>query len=441
MRATAVAKQLYQELYQELNSARGITVNARFSAAAVGADRPFVTPVELWQQNPRLQLAMRVRGISEAEITGAAADYEKLIALLGVLAHTAGSTLAADLAADLAWLTAPAAPDHAAEIWQATCARLFERNVTPRTLLARDRAALVAVSACDVGAASALGGTLLPLLSLDRLADITAPDFAISAQTVGKNCNIAVTDLASLEAALEQTVAAFAAAGAVAALIDLSGFSGFKSPDPYHAGLLLAAAMAGQGDTLTAEDRALWQAQLLRTVGQRLATHGMRLVVQISPKTEHVMGDFSALAFRRLLSYLADKGALVKTLLTLAAGELPAGLSVLLDRFHDKQEKPLLYFGIAGAGAASPELSRSLRYYLRRGAGPLLLGITDDERGFFSAPTKARFCRVLADELARFAENDAHCAANGSDLTNLEQLVAQAKDIAAENAARFFGLV
>lgn len=439
MKATAVAKQLYQEL----NNIPGVTVNARFDAAAVGKDRPFATPVELWQQNPRLQLAMRVRGIGEAEITGVAADYEKLVALLGVLTHTAGSTLAADLTADLAWLTAPLAPapQNAAEIWQAACTHLFAGNVTPRTLLARERAALVCVSVCDARAREVLGGNLLPLPSLDRLADITAPEFAISAQTVGKSCNIAVNDLASLEAALQQTVAALAAAGAVAVSIDLSGFSRFKRPDPYHAGQLLAAAMAGQGATLTSEDRALWQAQLLRAVGRSLAAHGMRLVVQTTPKTEHVWGDFSALAFRSLLTYLAGEGALVKTLLTLAAGELPAGLSVLLDRFFDGAGKPLLYFGIAGAGAATPELSCSLRYYLRRGAAPLLLGITDDERGFFTAPAKARFCRVLSAELARFAENGAHCTANGIDFAGIDQLFSLAKDIAAENAARFFGLV
>lgn len=432
-----------KQLYQRLKNLPSITVNARFDRKALMADRPFVTPLELWQQNPRLQLAMRVRGISSDEITGAAADYEKLVALLGVLTHTAGSTLAADLAADLAWLTAPLAPvpQNAAQIWQAACTHLFTGNVTPRTLLADERAALISVSVCDAGARNALGGNLLPLPSLDELADITAPDFAISAQTVGKSCNIAVTDLASLEAALQKTVAAFAAAGAVAASIDLSGYSHFHRPDPYHAGQLLAAAMAGRGATLTGKDRALWQAQLLRTVGRSLAAHGMRLVVKISPKTEHIWGDFSALAFTRLLTYLASEGALVKTLLTLAAGELPTGLSVLLDRFLDNGGKPLLYFGIAGAGACTPELSRSLRYYLRRAASPLLLGITDDERGFFTAHAKGRFCHVLAAELARFGGDDTHCTANGSDFVGVEQLFSLARDIATENAARFFDLV
>ncbi len=432
---------LTKRIYSSIGELPTVAVNARFCAAELRCDRPFVTPVELWQQNARLQLAMRVRGVPAYEITGAAADYEKLIALLGALTQMAGSTLAADLAADLALLAAPYTPDpqNAAAIWHAACRHLSAQDVTPRALLAKTRAALVAVSVCEAGAPPAFGGSILPLLSLDALLHIEAPDFAVSAQTVGKNHGIAVTDLASLEAALCQAVDAFAASGAVAAAVSLSGFSVFEKPDPYHAGQIFAAAMAGKGSVLTATERALWRAQLLRTVGRKLRERGMSLVVRACPKTEHVLGDFSTIAFRKLLTYLAGERALVPTLLSLAAGELPAGLSVLLGRFADAQGKPLLYFGIEGAGAGTAELSRSLRYYLRRGAAPLLLGITDDERGFFTAPAKHRFCRVLAAELAHWAVHDADCTANGGDFAGEANLTAIAAAVVVDNAASFFG--
>jgi len=79
-------------------------------------------------------------------------------------------------------------------------------------------------------------------------------------------------------------------------------------------------------------------------------------------------------------------------------------------------------------------LSRSLRFYLGRGAAPLLLGVTDSDKGYFSAPTRVRFAKVLSLELARFAMSD------GAGLFEEEELLSVGRAVYGEQAARFLGV-
>ncbi|MBR3862268.1 MAG: glucuronate isomerase, partial [Clostridia bacterium] len=72
---------LTKKLLDGIEKMPTIAVDAGFSAAEVCADRPFVTPVELWVKNPRVVRAMRACGICEEKITGLGADYEKLAVL------------------------------------------------------------------------------------------------------------------------------------------------------------------------------------------------------------------------------------------------------------------------------------------------------------------------------------------------------------------------
>lgn len=431
---------LADTLYQSIRALPAVAVGARFSAPELLAARALVTPFEVWGQNSRVLSALRAHGISRDALSSAS-DYEGMEMLLQTAKKAVGSTLLGDLEADLSFLTggASVATREASEVFRAACACLAAADHTPRTLLASCRAALVSVAPDELNAASGLGGNVRLLGNLDAFVHADHPNFSERLYALGVATGTPIVDLKSFEVALSKYLGDLSVAGASGVSVDLSDFSLFVRPDPYHAEQVLGLAFAGRVSELTPQSRALFSAQILRILWREMSALGLPLLVRVTPETEHVSRSFSAAAFGKLLSYLGEKGVLVPTLLSLSAGELPRGLSTLIGRFADPSGKPMLYFGIEGAGAGSTELSRSLRYYLRRGAAPLLLGITDDERGFFTAPARDRFCRVLAGDLAAFAMRDAKDA-RGSLLFAEQDLIQLASDIAVNNAATFFNI-
>lgn len=431
---------LAKNLYHKLESLPHVAVGARFTVSELLGGRAFVTPVELWCENPRVKRALCAHGVPSQELSRAS-DYERLGELLDTARGAVGSTLLADLASDLAAITGDASliGRDVDEIWRGAFTCLAKNGLTPGTLLSQHRAALVNIPLEEWCGVSRLGGDLLPLPALDASVCAHHPQFQQSVAALSDATGMPVADLKGFEAALCKLLGEFAAAGAPAACIDLSHLAVFERPDPYHAGQIFETALAGRGAALSSSDRALFSAQILRTLGRAMRALKLRLVVRVCPKTEHVWGRFSAAAFEKLLAYLDEREALVPTLLSLRAGEIPAGLVRLLGRFADAAGKPRLYFGIEGAGAGSAELTRSLRYYLRHGAAPLLLGLTDDERGFFTTPVRNRFCRVLATELADFAARDA-ITPEGDALFSEQDLVLAASDILFGNASAFFGI-
>ncbi len=423
-----------KKLLHGIEKAPAVEVGPRFSTEELIADRAFVTPTELWAKNPRLLPALRASGVREEEISGDAADFERLAAWLAALPATVGSTLAADLASDLGALgvSERLAGENAENVWRAACDALGRNAITPSALLSNNRATLVAVDITEPCPAHALGRSIYPLPSFDALFAVEAPDFSSRTAAISKNTGIAVADLASLEQAISRLLDGYTASGARAVMLELSGFDRFERPNPYHAGLALARGLAGEGGTLTPKERAIWRAQVLRMLGLAMRERGLRFFFRVRPKTEHVMGDFSVSAFEKLLSYLVERRAMVPSVLSLAAGDLPRGLARLLGSFCEENGTPLLCFGIEGAGATAAALSRSLRFYLERGAASLLLGITDADKGCFSAPTRARFARVLANDLARFATTD------GAGVFAEQELLSAARAVFAEQAMRFF---
>ncbi len=418
-----------QALTAYLTETPAVLQGDAFSGAELAADRAFVTPAELWLRSPRILSAMRARGVSEELLTGACADYEKMTALLSALGYTAGDTLPADIATDLAYILGKAEKGEATTLWQKTTATFAARNITPRTLLSAHRAALLSVAVDTPEVLAAFSHTVRPLFDASAL--LLTSDFAALLKRLSAAYQMHVGTMADLERLLASALRRFAAAGAPAVLFDLSGFDRFLRPDPYHAGL--AFDRLKNGEALTPDEQALFIAQLLRVLGAAACELNLRLVLRVRPKTEHVMGDFSALALKKLLSYLTERRVMPPTLLTLAAGELPQGLSPLLNAFC-RENAPRLFFGIDGAGASTAMLRRSLRFYLSRGAANLLVGITDCDRGFFTNPSFARFARVLAAELADFVKNDM------PEGFPLDAVFRTASAIYTDNAADFYNL-
>ena len=428
--------ELQKKLYDGIEKMPAVALGVGFSVAEILRDRPFVTPVELWARNERLVRALEFSGVPRESIGGAAADFEKLTAWLLALPKTVGATVAADLAADLGRLgiSVPPSAEYGEALWRAACDTLAGENVTPRVLLSQNRASFVIVDVTEPPMTQPLGGGIYPLVSFDAIFRIESPEFssrmAAFLRTTGGN----IEDCATLERVVSTQLSRYAALGARALVVDVSGYSRFERPNPYHAGQAFARGMVGEGALLTVREIAIWRAQVLRILGFAAKESGLSIVWRVRPKTEHVLGDFSVHALEKLLFYLEERGALVPTMLSLAAGDLPRGLARLLGRFCRKDGTPLLCFGIEGAGAATAALARSFAFYAEHGALPLLLGITDSDVGHFAQPTRLRFARVVAGGLARFAATD------GDGLFGEQALLSAARGVMGEQAAAFFGL-
>ncbi len=426
---------LRHTLFDGIQKMPAVGVGVGFCAAEMAKDRPFVTPVELWAKNPRLLRALAIAGVSEDALSGDAADFEKLTAWVESLPRTVGATLFADLAEDLALLgvSEPLRNANVQSLWHATCDALAGADLTPTALLSKNYASLVSVDATETLSGFPVKNAVYPLVLFDALFEVESPDFAARMRAFSKETGEDIADLIAFETAVGKVLDRAVTLGARAVSVDVSCLSHFERPNPYHAGQALLHSLSRRGEALTAKEIAVWHAELLRLLGLAARARGLSLILRVRPKTERVLGDFSVYALEKLLSYLEGRGALVKTALSLAAGDLPRGLAGLLGRFRREDGTPMLYFGIEGAGASRAALRRSLHFYFERGALPVLLGITDSDVGHFGAPTRTRFAHVLADLLARFAATD------GAGFAG-EELLSVARACFFEQAASFFNL-
>ncbi len=428
------SNELQRKLYHGIEKTPVVAWNAGLSAREIERDRPFVTPVELWARDERLARTLAACGVGPTELTGAAADFEKLTAWLAALPLAAGATAAADLAADLTALGAGEHPlsQSAEALWCTACDTLAKADVTPRALLSQNRASFV-VARVEEGMPNApLGEGVYPLPSLDAIFAIEAPDFSPRMTAFLRRMGEGSADLSAVERAIGGVLGQAKAQGARAVTVDVSALGRFERPNPYHAGLALAKGLSG--NALEPKETAIWHAQVLRMLGLAAKALGLVIHLRALPKTEHVLGDFSVLALEKLLVYLKERSAMTPTILSLRAGELPRGLSRLIARFAGEDGTPELYFGMEGTGAPLAAFSRSLRFYAERGALALLVGLTDSDRGHFSAPTRGRFARALAAELARTAREDE------TGLYTEGCLLSLARAVLADRAAALLGL-
>ena len=277
-----------------------------------------------------------------------------------------------------------------------------------------------------------LGEGVYPLPVWDAVFALGSPDFSPRLMAFLRKMGENTADLAAVERAINTALDAAKALGARAVTVDVSALARFERPNPYHAGQALAKALSG--DAPGAKETAIWHAQVLRMLGLAASVRGLVINLRVRPKTEHVLGDFSAFALEKLLTYLKERGALAPTVLSLRAGELPRGLSRLVARFAWADGTPELTFGIEGVGASLAALSRSLRFYAEHGALALLVGLTDADQGHFTAPTRMRFARALASELARVAREDE------TGLYTEGGLLSLARSVLAHRAAALLGV-
>jgi glucuronate isomerase len=243
----------------------------------------------------------------------------------------------------------------------------------------------------------------LPLFEADALLEVGTDSFLPYVKAVESATGLPVTTLSELEAALSLLFVRFAEGGAPAVTVSLAHYGAFEKPNPYHAAQYFDKAISGKRHALGETEAALLRTQLVRLLATLCARHGLRLICRFTPKNDARLGGYSVSALTELLDYLREWDVLVPTLLVFPTATLPQTLSALLDRFHTPEGTPLLFVGLAAAGALPHDVRCAIRTLLSAEKGPLFLGMCDDDRGLLASPARVRFATALADVLAEWA--------------------------------------
>lgn len=394
--------ELCTRIYQTLSTRLPVACHAAYSPREITEDRPFLTVSELWFPHAAKSRALRSAGMFEEEIMGAGSDFDRLEALLSSMKLAAGSTLGEDVTSDLAALGCTDAPvaENAEAIWQKTAAYLAKNKITPQTVLENNAFSFVECRFSDLDYLPFGSDRILPIFSLSELLFLEESDFAESVRRMGEVVGFDITSLDGVEKAIEVLLGRAASLGARAMTVDLSGFSEFHAPDPYHAGEALRVALEGRGRSLSREEMLLYRAQILRFFGKALSSRGMRAVWRVRRDKLIRTGEFSLVAAYDLMRYLDNYRVFVPTCLSFEGDAIPPSVVSLFGAFTAKDGTPRLYFGIEAAGVPGAALTEAVQLFASRNALGMFLGMTDTDAGFLTRPSYLRFCRAVAKTLS-----------------------------------------
>ena len=394
--------ELFDRIEQTLIARPPVVCHAAFSPDEIVNDRPYTTISELWFPHAAKSRALQSAGVFEREVMSAGSDYDRLEALLASMKGSVGSTLFEDASRDLAALgcAVPPLPEYAEVIWKKTAENLVKNTITPRTVLEKNAFSFVECHCSDLDLLPFASDRVLPIFSLNELLFLETPDFCDSLKRLGEVVGFSITTLDGIEKAIEVLLDRATALGARAMTVELSGFSGFYAPDPYHASEALRVALEGHGKSLAPEQILLYRAQILRYFSKALSARGMRAVWRVRRDKLIRTGEFSLVAAYDLMRYLDSYRVFVPTCLSFEADAIPPSVVSLFGAFTAKDGTPRLYFGIEAAGVPTPSLVEAVRLFASRNALGMLLGVTDGEHGFFTNPSYVRFCRAVAQVLS-----------------------------------------
>ena len=383
-----------------------VVLHARYTAGDVTENRPFANLAEVWVDSTRRAAALRATGTDPVLISGNGSDFEKMKAFLSALPRTVGSTLHADARADARLLGAEGAflSDDAEELWTKTSAALSAGEFTPRRVLSGNKVSFISCRPQE-SACLPLPEGCLPLFEADALLEVGTDSFLPYVRAVESATGLPIANLAELEAALSVLLTRFATSHAPAVTVSLAHYGAFVKPNPYHAAQYFEKAISGKRHALSEPEAALLRTQLVRLLATLCACHGLRLICRFTSKNDARFGGYSVSALAELLDYLREWDVLCPTLLVFPAATLPQTLSALLDRFQTTEGTPLLFVGLAAAGALPHDVRRAIRTLLSAGKAPLFLGMCDDDAGLLASPARVRFATALADVLAEWVRD------------------------------------
>ncbi|MBQ8397932.1 MAG: glucuronate isomerase [Clostridia bacterium] len=441
-----------------------IDYHCHLSPAEIAEDKRWSNISELWLGGDHYKWrAMRSCGIDEACITGDASDYEKFRAwcrcmpqLIGnPLYHWSHLELRRYFDCDLI-----INEQNCDIIWQLTAEKLADPAFSARGLITRSRVKLLCTTddPCDqleyhaaIAADERFTTKVLPAFRPDKVLGIDKPGIAAYLARLGEANGVAVTNLSTLEQALTVALDRFAAHGCLTADHGINDAITFVKPDPYHAEEALGTALASDGRDVTAEQAALFRAQMLRFLGKEYVKRGWvsqihfgvlrnpneRMFNRLGPDSgfDVIHGGSSVAALGQLLNYLEREDALPRTVLYSINPAEDAAVAVLCGAFQ------------RGNGSGMPTVTQGSAWWfndhldgMRRQMQALasesafghFLGMLTDSRSFLSYPRHEYFRRILCQLLGDWVESGLYPA----DMEALAQMVC---DICYNNTKDFFG--
>ncbi len=381
---------------------------------------------------------MRVCGVPEEYITGAAPEWEKFLKFATIMPRLIGSPVYHWAHLELQryfGIDTPISGDTAREIWDKTCAMLQGEGFDAVSLLAKMRVRILCTTDDPVDSLEyhlALAGETLPFRTLpsfrpDRFLHIDQPAFRQAVDQLAARYG-AVSDWDTLCAALEKSLDHFVAAGCK---VTDHGFLRFR----YGRGdgkAALRKALAGE--PLTEEEVSDYQGALLRFLAAQYEKRGLAMQLHLGPIRNNSAYLYAAFGpdaggdsigattdpflLGAFLQDLEGANSLPKTILYNLNPADSAMLSTMAVNFAANGAK--VQYGAAWwlldhLRGIREQLDQLLETGLLSGS----VGMLTDSRAFTSFTRHEYFRRILCDKLGGMVERGEYPA----DLENLGALV------------------
>jgi glucuronate isomerase len=412
-----------RRLYHRYASALPIIdYHSHISARDLAQDRRFADLTELWIAPDQYKhRALRMLGVPEQCITGAASPWEKFQAWSAAVPRTLGHPLYHWTALELKnyfGIEDLLSPGTAAGIWSTANAALANPSHRAGALLQRANVEVVCSSdrlLDDLGDHAALarnnGPRVLPSLRVDDALAVEAPEFPSWLQQLGAATGGEVKTIEAFVRALEQRLDAFAAHGCTVSDhgIDVLDYATTSAAD---ASVLFTRRAAGA--PLSSDEAAALRSHVLFTLARSYARRGWVMLLhlgaqrQTSSRLRRIAGPAGGYAtigrqtdiarLCRLLDDLERADALPRTVLFTLNPADNAAFATLTGSFTAE--------GVAGQVQFGPawwfnDHELGIRCHLEtlahHGLLSTFVGMTTDSRSLLSMSRHEYFRRVFCD--------------------------------------------
>ncbi len=454
---TETAKVLYHDYAAKMPI---IDYHCHVDPREIFEDRRFENIYQVWLESDHYKWrVMRSNGVEERYITGDAPEREKFQKFAEALPKAIGNPMYHWCHLELRTYFGYEGilnGDTAQEVWDLSVKKLAELDMGVRGILRQSNVAMVGTTddptsdlawhkriAEDPGISTVVAPSFRP----DKALNIEKPGWAGFLAELGRVSGVEVKDLDSLEAALDQRMSAFDAAGCRAADHGLD-YVPFRPAERGQADAIMKKALAGQ--PVIPEEAEQFKTALLLFCARRYASLDWVMQIHYNCMRNPNSAMFAKLgpdsgfdcmnnvncagALYALLDALYADNALPRTILY----SLNPGENELLDTMIGAFQGP----GVPGKlqhGSAwwFNDNKTGMRDQLISLANLSLLGnfigMLTDSRSFLSYTRHAYFRRILCELVGGWIENGEYPA-------DLEQAGALIEDICYRNAKRYFRL-
>ena len=454
-----IARELFHTYAEKLPI---IDYHCHVSPKEIAEDRQYSNITELWLGGDHYKWrAIRSAGVPEKYITGDASDYEKFKAYASVMPSLIGNPLYHWTHLELQryfGCDLILSEKTADEIWTLTSEMLASPEMSVRNLIRRSNVDLICTTDdpadtleyhAALAADKSFETKVLPAFRPDKCFNINKAGLAAYYKKLGDAAGIAITDVASLKAALASRIAFFDSMGCRTADHGLDEFPMFVKPNEYAAGEAMKAALASDGKDVTPEQLSVFKCEMLSFLAAEYKKHGwvMQIHCGVLRNTNSNMFDrlgadtgFDTIGgnnirdFALLFDLMDKNDALPRTILYSIDPSDNAAIGALIGCFQTSGDGfPRMMQGSAWWFNDTYDGMRAqMKQLANLSVFGKFLGMLTDSRSFTSYPRHEYFRRILCDIIGEWVTEGMYPA----DMEALAQLVC---DICYNNTKNYFG--